>query len=264
MPSANKMTTPLAVDLPVIQGRYAELDDYTVGFESYPEDVDPAPLFAGLPEDRCQCPHWGMVQSGQITFRWADREETYGAGDAYYAGARPPAADHGRHQHRRVQPQRRPQADDGRRRGQPGGGGRCVMSVTASKAWSRPASIASSPTWRRERPTACSPPISSPTSRCRTGGCQAHSAEEMIAAKNQLHPPSGRTRVEKVLAGPDCYTIKVEERWADGGQQWYCREAFLCDLDDQGRITELSVYCTGDWDEARVAEHAEAVMLLRP
>jgi hypothetical protein len=85
MPSANKMTTPVAVDLPVIQGRYAELDDFTVGFESYPEDVDPAPLFAGLKDDRCQCPHWGVVQSGQITFRWADHEETYGAGDAYYA-----------------------------------------------------------------------------------------------------------------------------------------------------------------------------------
>jgi hypothetical protein len=85
MPSANKMTTPVGVDLPVLQGRYAELDGYTVGFESYPEDVDPAPLFVGLPDDRCQCPHWGVVQSGQITFRWADHEETYGAGDAYYA-----------------------------------------------------------------------------------------------------------------------------------------------------------------------------------
>jgi hypothetical protein len=85
MPRANKMTTPLSVDLPVLQGRYAELDDYTVGFESYPGDVDPAPLFVGLPDDRCQSPHWGVVQSGQITFRWADHEETYGAGDAYYA-----------------------------------------------------------------------------------------------------------------------------------------------------------------------------------
>lgn len=85
MPSANKLTTPVGVDLPVIQGRYAELDDYTVGFEFFPEDVDPAPLFRGLPQDRCQCPHWGVVQSGQITFRWADREETYGSGDAYFA-----------------------------------------------------------------------------------------------------------------------------------------------------------------------------------
>jgi hypothetical protein len=93
---------------------------------------------------------------------------------------------------------------------------------------------------------------------------QVRGAEEMIAAKTSLHPPAGRTRVEKVLAGADGYTVKAEERWEDGGTQWYCREAFLCDLDDQGRITELSVYCTGDWDEAAVARHAEAVTLLRP
>ncbi len=84
MPSANKMSTPVSVDLPVLQGRYAELDGYTVGFETYPEDVDPGALFVGLPNDRCQCAHWGVVQSGQVTFRWADHEETYGAGDAYY------------------------------------------------------------------------------------------------------------------------------------------------------------------------------------
>jgi hypothetical protein len=85
MPSASKMTTPVTVDFPQIEGRYAELGGYTVAFETFPRDVDPAPLFAGLPGDRCQCPHWGDVQSGQVTFRWADHDETYGAGDAYYA-----------------------------------------------------------------------------------------------------------------------------------------------------------------------------------
>lgn len=93
---------------------------------------------------------------------------------------------------------------------------------------------------------------------------QVQGAEEMIATKTSLHPPAGRTRVEKVLAAARSYTLKVEERWQDGGAQWYCREAFLCDLDDKGRITELSVYCTGDWDEAAVARHAEAVTLQRP
>jgi hypothetical protein len=97
MPSANKMTTPIVVDVPEILGRYAELDGYTVGLESYPDDVDPAPMFLGLPQDRCQCPHWGVGQSGQITLRWADHEETYGAGDAYDAApGRLPAADRGR------------------------------------------------------------------------------------------------------------------------------------------------------------------------
>ncbi len=86
MPSANETTTPVAVEMPEMIGRYAELDQYTVGFETFPVDVDPAPFFVGLPDDRCQCPHWGVVTAGLITFRWADHEETYRTGDAYYAG----------------------------------------------------------------------------------------------------------------------------------------------------------------------------------
>lgn len=85
MPSANHMTTPVAVDEEQLEGRYASLDGYTVGFETFKQDADATPLFIGLPENRCQCPHWGLVTAGQITFRWADREETYGEGDAYYA-----------------------------------------------------------------------------------------------------------------------------------------------------------------------------------
>ena len=35
------------------------------------------------------------------------------------------------------------------------------------------------------------------------------------------------------------------------------------DISDAG-ITQLSVYCTGDWDAERRAEHAAAVTLIRP
>lgn len=93
---------------------------------------------------------------------------------------------------------------------------------------------------------------------------QTLGADELVAVKTRMHPPAGRTRVEKVLAGPRGYTVKVEERWDADGQAWYCREAFVCDLDDDGRITQFSVYCTGDWDEAAVADHAKAVTLIRP
>jgi hypothetical protein len=85
MPSANRLTTAVAVDADEIEGRYAELGGYTVGFETFKQDVDPTPYFVGLPDDRCQCPHWGVVTAGQVTFRWPDREETFVAGDAYYA-----------------------------------------------------------------------------------------------------------------------------------------------------------------------------------
>lgn len=85
MPSANKISTPIAVDIDQLQGRYSPLGDYTVAFETFKQDVDPAPFFVGLPDNRCQCAHWGVITEGQLTFRWADREETYVAGDAYYA-----------------------------------------------------------------------------------------------------------------------------------------------------------------------------------
>ena len=35
MPSANRMTTPVAVDEAPIEGRYARLGNYTVSFETF-------------------------------------------------------------------------------------------------------------------------------------------------------------------------------------------------------------------------------------
>jgi len=87
MPHTNKTSAPVGVDIPELEGRYVDLDGYTVGFETYKADVDPAEFFRGLPDDRCQCPHWGLVLSGRISFRFADRTETFTSGDAYYVPA---------------------------------------------------------------------------------------------------------------------------------------------------------------------------------
>ena len=84
MPKTNRTDAAVSVDEPVIEIRSAELGDYTVGFETHRADADPAALFAGLPGDRCQCPHWGVVLSGRMVFRYADHDEEYVAGDAYY------------------------------------------------------------------------------------------------------------------------------------------------------------------------------------
>ena len=59
MPSANRMTTPVAVDEAQIEGRYAPLGGYTVSFETFRQDADPAPYFlekAGVAlTDGAQC-----------------------------------------------------------------------------------------------------------------------------------------------------------------------------------------------------------------
>jgi hypothetical protein len=59
--------------------------DLNVARIRFPKGADAAPLLVGLPQDLCQCPHWGTVLRGSIHVRFADgREETVRAGDVYY------------------------------------------------------------------------------------------------------------------------------------------------------------------------------------
>ena len=85
MPKVSKADAPQHEDFGLMEGHYGQLDGYTVGFEHFRADADGTPLFKGLPDDRCQSPHWGYIVSGRITFRYADRDEVYETGDAYYA-----------------------------------------------------------------------------------------------------------------------------------------------------------------------------------
>ncbi len=86
MPKVSRETASDAISMEGFEGRYENFDGgYTVGFESYTEDADMTPFFSGLPDDRCQSPHWGYVLRGKVAFKYADREETYEAGEAYYA-----------------------------------------------------------------------------------------------------------------------------------------------------------------------------------
>lgn len=50
-----------------------------------PKGLDAVPLFRGLPDNRCQCPHWGTVLRGSIHVTYADgSEEVACAGEVYY------------------------------------------------------------------------------------------------------------------------------------------------------------------------------------
>jgi hypothetical protein len=64
--------------------REAEWGDMRVGYETYLSDFDDTKLLKGLPDDRCQCPHWGYLLAGKMTVRYPDHEEVVNAGDIYY------------------------------------------------------------------------------------------------------------------------------------------------------------------------------------
>jgi hypothetical protein len=85
MPKIAKQDISEIVRLEGYEGRMAQLGNYTVAFETYTQDSDLAKLFKGLPDDRCQCPHWGVVLRGSVTYRTESGEMTVGPGEAYYA-----------------------------------------------------------------------------------------------------------------------------------------------------------------------------------
>ena len=92
---------------------------------------------------------------------------------------------------------------------------------------------------------------------------QADKADDMIAIRRHSHPVPGTVQVRRVDPTDRGFVIEFTERWDDQGQQWYSREMIRADVDGAA-ITELSVYCTGDWDDQRQRDHAAAVPLLRP
>jgi hypothetical protein len=71
-------------DYGVVEDRHEDVDGTTIQFLTFREDVDSAPLLRGLPDDRCNCAHWGYVFKGTVTFDLGDREEVYEAGDAFH------------------------------------------------------------------------------------------------------------------------------------------------------------------------------------
>ena len=85
MPKASKATASDSMKVEGYEGHFENFDGgYTVGFETYTADADMGELFKGLPDDRCQCEHWGYVIKGKLSFKTADGEETFETGDAYY------------------------------------------------------------------------------------------------------------------------------------------------------------------------------------
>jgi hypothetical protein len=84
MPKVSRDSAPQRQEAGPVVDLRGELDGYTVSFTLVLEDIDATPLLKGLPDDRCQCPHWGYVLKGRMTARYADRDEVFEAGDAFY------------------------------------------------------------------------------------------------------------------------------------------------------------------------------------
>jgi hypothetical protein len=84
MPSASKDNLPLTEIVPGYSSRMADWGGITVAFEKAHAGQDASSMVKGLPDDRCQAPHWGYLFSGKMTVHYGDRQETIEGGEAYY------------------------------------------------------------------------------------------------------------------------------------------------------------------------------------
>jgi hypothetical protein len=68
------------------EGRQIDAGEIRIAFESMPANFPPdESLFQGLPNDRCQCDHWGYVFKGSFRVTYKDGlEEIIRTGEAYH------------------------------------------------------------------------------------------------------------------------------------------------------------------------------------
>jgi hypothetical protein len=81
---APKNELPLSLQEGAAFSRDIEWGDMNVSYESFPRGMDLTPFFKGLPDDRCQCPHWGYLFKGKMRVNYPDRDEEVNSGEVYY------------------------------------------------------------------------------------------------------------------------------------------------------------------------------------
>ena len=84
MPRVSRESAARVKEMGPVTAREEDVEGYEISFVAFHDDVDGTPLLRGLPDDRCPCPHWGYVLKGRVSFRFADHEEAFVAGDAFY------------------------------------------------------------------------------------------------------------------------------------------------------------------------------------
>jgi hypothetical protein len=92
---------------------------------------------------------------------------------------------------------------------------------------------------------------------------QGQGINDIVRLRTAGHPGPSRVPRSRFDATSTGFVLEVEEEWDQDGECWYCRELLRADVAD-GAISQISVYCTGDWDRAQVARHRATVHLLRP
>lgn len=85
MAATTRNEAPVAIEGGGVELRTQEVGGgMSVAFVRFPQGADMGPALAGMPDDLCQCPHWGYLLKGRLRMRTAGGDEIYEAGQAFY------------------------------------------------------------------------------------------------------------------------------------------------------------------------------------
>jgi|SRR5215204_3742762 len=81
-----KENIPLTMQAPgTIMRGLAGYGGMTVAFNELPAGTDFTPMFQGLKNNSCHCPHWGYLLEGELLIKYDDgTEEIITTGDVFY------------------------------------------------------------------------------------------------------------------------------------------------------------------------------------
>lgn len=80
-------STPMAIDAPGVELRKQPAGPMTVAFVRAQKGTDLRPALKGLPDNLCQCPHWGYVIKGTVRMHTPQGTHDYHSGQAFYWAA---------------------------------------------------------------------------------------------------------------------------------------------------------------------------------
>ena len=84
MRAIRREDAPVAIQDNGVEFRKQSFGEMSVAFVQARKGTDLRPVLKGLPDDLCQCPHWGYVLKGRVRMHTRTGEQEYVAGQAFY------------------------------------------------------------------------------------------------------------------------------------------------------------------------------------
>jgi len=85
MKATTRAQAPIAIEGGGVELRLEEIGGgISAGFVRLPAGADLRPATKGLPDDLCQCPHWGYMLKGRVRMHTENGAQVYEAGQSFY------------------------------------------------------------------------------------------------------------------------------------------------------------------------------------